>query len=140
MIFLSFVVNGGPALRTPFTTNERKIMARFHRLQVRQVASEILQITYSTTASLRGEASLRDQMKRAAISVVSNISEGSERGTDREFRQFLVIARASNAELTAQWQIVLTCNLIDSTVASEILRKLDQCGRMLSKFIVRLAG
>jgi four helix bundle protein len=87
---------------------------------------------------MRGEAELRDQMKRSAISVVSNISEGSERGSDREFRQFLVIARGSAAELHAQWHIAKSCRLIDERLCSQAFSLLDSCGRMLTAFIARL--
>jgi four helix bundle protein len=114
-------------------------MARFHRLQVWLLADEILRLTYRTVKTLRGEADLRDQMKRSAISVVSNIAEGSERGSDAEFRQFLIIARGSAAELHAQWHIALTCDLVDGECAGMALNLLDRCGRMLTAFIARLS-
>src|SRR5947209_8459252 len=50
---------------------------------------------------------LRDQMRRAAVSVLSNIAEGFERGGDREFVQFLSIAKGSSGELRAQLYIAL---------------------------------
>jgi four helix bundle protein len=96
-------------------------------------------MTYQSTKSFRGELSLRDQMKRAAVSIVSNIAEGSERGTDVDFRKFLIIARGSAAELHAQWHIALTCELVDSDCASQAMELLDRCGRMLTAFISRLS-
>ena len=113
-------------------------MARFHSFRVYQVARENLAATYRMVAGLRGEWSLRDQMKRAATSVVSNICEGSERGNDKELRQFLVIARASNGELTGQWQSAMDCGLVDEGLGQDMLARLERCGRMLSAFIKRI--
>jgi len=50
---------------------------------------------------------LRDQIQRAAVSVVSNIAEGFERGSRSEFHQFLVVSKASAAEVRAQLYVAL---------------------------------
>jgi four helix bundle protein len=113
-------------------------MARFHTLLVWQRADELLRLTYESMNFVRGENGLREQMKRSAVSVVSNISEGSERGTEREFRQFLVIARGSAAELYAQWHVVRPCGLVDDAACGQALSLADQCLRMLTGFIARL--
>jgi four helix bundle protein len=120
--------------------HERKIMARFQQLRVWHVANEILAQTYQIVATLRGETTLRDQMKRAAISIVSNIAEGSERVSEAEFRHFLSIARASAGELLAQYHIIRVCGLLYGRNLDAILDRIDHCIRMLSKFILRLAG
>jgi four helix bundle protein len=77
-------------------------MARFHKLRIYHHAMEVLTATHAVLPQFRGYGELRDQMKRSSLSVVSIICEGSERGSSREFKHFLGIARASNAELEAQ--------------------------------------
>ena len=74
-------------------------MARYHRLRIWHLAIEIIGLVQEDLPHLRGEADLRDQIKRSSRSMATNIAEGSERRTDREFRHFLDIARGSAVEL-----------------------------------------
>jgi four helix bundle protein len=76
-----------------------------HRdLLVWQDSMKLVSVTYSLTKTLPREEAfgLVSQMQRAAVSVPSNIAEGAARGSTREFRQFLTIARGSLAELETQ--------------------------------------
>jgi|SRR5882757_5117219 len=77
---------------------------RFEDLQVWQLAKEVANLTYDMT--LTGKFSqdyvLRDQVRRAAVSIFSNIAEGFERDGNREFIQFLSISKGSCGELRAQ--------------------------------------
>ena len=70
-------------------------MAKSTNLRVWQQARDLLKQISAITADMPAEGDLKSQLRRAAISVVSNISEGCERGSDREFRRFLTIANAS---------------------------------------------
>jgi four helix bundle protein len=79
-------------------------------------------------------------MKRSSLSVVSNICEGSERGNTREFRHFLSIARASNAELEAQWHVAEALELVSVEQVAGVLDKLDHLGRMLTRLRSQLVG
>src|SRR5688500_14238757 len=100
-------------------------MARFQQLRVWHLANEIVASTYRLLNGLRGESALLDQMKRAAISIPSNIAEGSERQSDAEFRQFLIIARASAGELNAQYHILRNCGLVAAQVCDALIDQLD---------------
>jgi four helix bundle protein len=113
-------------------------MARFQQLRVWQLANEIAVSTYRHLNGLRGEFALCDQIKRAAVSVVSNIAEGSERQSDAEFRQFLIIARASAGELNAQYIVLRDCGLMSAQICDTIIDRLDHCGRMLSNLIAKI--
>jgi four helix bundle protein len=74
---------------------------RFEELPVWRAAIELAVRTYALTAnpSFKGQASLRDQIERAAVSVSNNIAEGFERGTTQELLTFLYIARGSAGEV-----------------------------------------
>ena len=70
---------------------------------------------------------MRDQMRRAALSVVSNIAEGFERGTDGEFGRFLFIAKGSCGELRAQVLVGMDQKYWPQQTYHEIT---DQCRRL----------
>ncbi len=74
---------------------------------------------------------LRDQMLRAAVSIPSNIAEGSERKSTPEFKRFLNIANGSAAELRTQIYIAREIELISATDAKEAISELKSISRML---------
>ena len=77
---------------------------RFEDLPVWKAAINLAIQIHCMTAKVpfRGRFSLRDQIERAAVSVSNNIAEGFERGTKKEFVQFLNIAKGSNGEVRSQ--------------------------------------
>ncbi len=79
-------------------------MRRHHELQVWQEAIGLVEDVYRLTSVFPREElyGLASQMRRAAVSVPSNIAEGAARQSDREFLQFLIIARGSLSELDTQ--------------------------------------
>ena len=74
-----------------------------------QKARDLTQAIYQTTSvgSFAKDFGLRDQVRRAAVSVMSNLAEGFERGSRSEFHQFLSIAKSSCAELRSQLYVAL---------------------------------
>ena len=109
-------------------------MARFLNLNVWHQARTLLRMVSDATRTMRAEGDLKSQMRRAAISVVSNISEGSERANDREFRHFLAIANASAAEVESQVIIAGDIICLDRRIS-------EQCryvGRMINRLTARL--
>ena len=73
--------------------------------KARVMAREIYRLTEGE--GFRRDFGLLDQMRRSAVSVMSNIAEGFERGGSREFCRFLTIAKASCAELRSQLYLAL---------------------------------
>ena len=82
-------------------------LRRFQDLIVWKKAIQLTSETYRLVKKLPNEEryALSDQMRRAAVSIPSNIAEGQARHTKREFIQFLHIAKGSNAELMTQYLI-----------------------------------
>ncbi len=115
-------------------------MSRFTNLHVWHQARQLIKIVSSVTADMRTEGDLKAQMRRAAISVASNIAEGSERGSDRDFLRFLAIANASAAEVEAQAIIAGDCDCLSEQHATSIADQARVAGRMLNRLMARVGG
>jgi len=81
---------------------------------------------------------LRDQMQRAAVSIMSNIAEGFERGTNKEFIQFLFIAKGSAGEVRSQLYLALDLGYINQDVFDSLNSDLLSISKQLSGFISHL--
>lgn len=114
-------------------------MARYHSLRIWKLAIEIVKETQLDISSLKGEADLRDQMKRSSRSIVANICEGSEQRTDKEYKHFLVIARGSAAELLSWYEVIQAIGFMDRDRLEYLTKHLEHLIRALSRFIKRLA-
>ena len=78
---------------------------------------------------------IRDQMQRAAVSIPSNISEGFERNSNKEFIRFLYIAKASCGELRTQLYIAIETSIIEKSIGNEFIEKTHKISAMLNKLI-----
>jgi len=78
---------------------------------------------------------LRDQMHRSAVSIPSNISEGFERKGNKEFIQYLYIAKGSCAELRTQLYIAMKTQTIDNQKASNLIETTKKISAMLYSLI-----
>lgn len=81
---------------------------------------------------------LADQMRRAVVSIPSNIAEGQERNSTRDFLRFLSIARGSQAELETQLQICERLNYISAEKLQIAFGLCDEVNKMLNVFISKL--
>ena len=88
---------------------------RFEDLKTWQRARELANIVYSLTKneSFYKDCSLVDQIRRAAVSVMNNVAEGFERGSNKDFVKFLFIARASVGEVRSILYLALDQNYIE---------------------------
>ncbi|MCF7731124.1 MAG: four helix bundle protein [Akkermansiaceae bacterium] len=83
---------------------------------------------------------LRDQMARSCISVPSNIAEGAERESDREFRRFLAIAKGSVGELRTQLYIGLAAGVFATDAATPLIKEAKEIGSMIEGLRKKLIG
>ncbi len=93
---------------------------RFEDLVVWQKARALAGLVYkvSSTGPFAKDYALRQQIRRAAISTMSNIAEGFERGGDREFGQFLSAAKGSCGEVRSQLRLAQDLGYVDETTFS----------------------
>lgn len=106
-------------------------------LEVFKKAHKITLMIYELASAFPKEEKygLSSQMKRAAVSINSNIMEGNARKTDGERKQFLGIARGSAAELQYQIMLAKDLKMIDVKISEEMMDELKQINRMLSKLM-----
>ena len=78
---------------------------------------------------------LKDQMQRAAISIPSNIAEGSERDSRQDFVRFLRIAKGSAAELRTQCYIALKLELLTKDDAADFVQETKEVSAMLQGLV-----
>ncbi|HEU4343684.1 MAG TPA: four helix bundle protein [Candidatus Binatia bacterium] len=94
--------------------------------------------TLSKAPQFSKDYGLRDQMQRAAVSIMSNIAEGFERGGNQEFVQFLYIAKGSCGEIRSQLYVALDREYIDQKVADNLLINLKRLSVMIKHRIDHL--
>jgi four helix bundle protein len=99
-----------------------------------QKAMDLVSALYDATEAFpkRETYSLTDQMRRAAISIPSNIAEGQAHFSNREFRHFLRHSRGSLAELETQILIAQRSDYLTASQTTELLRRTHEVSRILS--------
>jgi four helix bundle protein len=102
-----------------------------------QKAMDLVEAVYRRTASLPNEEryGLTNQMRRAAVSVPSNIAEGQGRRSTRDFVHFLSIARGSVKEVETQVVIARRLEYFDERQESELLSLTEEASRLISGLI-----
>jgi len=75
------------------------------------------------------------QLRRASISITSNISEGFERNTDKEFMYFLYVAKGSSAEIRSQLYLAFDLNYITNNEFEELLSNITDISKLISGLI-----
>ena len=114
---------------------------KYEDLVVWQKAMDLVVEIYSVVKFLPDEEryALADQMKRAAVSIPSNIAEGQERGTTKDFVNFLHIAKGSRSELETQLMICIRLNYLTLEQVETAQSLLTEIGKMLHSLIQKLS-
>jgi four helix bundle protein len=107
---------------------------RFEDLVAWQLARELTSEVYAITrqGTFSRDFGLVDQMRRAVVSVMSNIAEGFERDSIAERLHFYAIAKASCAELRSQLYVALDAGYIDQPTFDILQARADRTARVLS--------
>ena len=110
---------------------------QFEDLEVWNNARKVANLIYDITSigQFSQDYGLRDQIRRAAVSVFSNIAEGFERDNNKEFIQYLTIAKGSCGEVRAQLIFAIDHEYITIKEFEIIKEKLLETSRQLSGFI-----
>ncbi|MBI3978120.1 MAG: four helix bundle protein [Chloroflexi bacterium] len=106
---------------------------RFEDFVAWQNARRLTATIYRVTSAgkFATDFGLRDQMRRSAVSIMSNIAEGFERGRAAEFQQFLSIAKASCAELRSQLYVALDAGYVSAEAFDELRAQAEEVGRIV---------
>ncbi len=112
----------------------------FRDLKVLQIGKKIVVAIYRLTEGFPRQErfGLVAQMRRASVSIPSNVAEGFSRFHNKEYRQFLFITLGSCAELETQLEIASDLGFAEKSARAEILELLDHEARMLRNLIKRL--
>jgi four helix bundle protein len=112
----------------------------YRDLIVWQKAMDLVVVVYRLTDKYPKEEmyGITAQMRRAAISIPSNIAEGTRRGSKKDFRQFLLIAFGSGSELETQLELGKRLHLGEKTLYEDAENMLKEVMPMLNRMISKL--
>lgn len=116
-------------------------IVRFEDIEAWQTARELTRQVYDMTrqGEFARDFGLRDQMRRASVSIMSNIAEGFESRTQSLFIDYLGRAKASAGELRAQVYVAKDIKYLDQIEFSQLFESCDKCSRQIARFIQYLA-
>jgi four helix bundle protein len=112
-------------------------MGDFRKLKVWQRAKELAVFVYTLTRqrAFTKDWGLKDQIRRAAVSISCNIAEGDELDTDRQAIKFFYIAKGSSAELLTQVTIAYEIGYLTKEHYEHVIKECQVISRMLMKLI-----
>lgn len=110
---------------------------KFEDIESWKRARKLTKDVYIVTAKgkFSTDFGLKDQIRRAAVSILSNIAEGFERGGDKEFLQFLAIAKGSSGEVRAQLYVALDLEYISLAQFDALAQAATEVSQLLSGFM-----
>lgn len=109
----------------------------FEKIVSWQKAREFNKRIYLTTENnkFKPNFDLVRQIRRASISISSNIAEGFERNTDKEFIYFLFVAKASAGEVRSQWYLAFDLDYISQDLFEELVTDVSKISQLISGLI-----
>ena len=107
---------------------------RFEDIEAWKEARKLVTEVYKLFVTSK-DYGFRDQIQRAALSVMSNIAEGFDRGSNKEFVQFLIMARGSSSEVRSLLYAAKDIRYIDGSVFDALTRQCITISGLLTAFI-----
>ena len=106
---------------------------KFEDIEAWKKARELTKAIYATTndGSFARDFGLRDQIRRAAVSTMANIAEGFGRGGNKEFIQFLAVAKGSASEVQSQLYVALDAGYLNQTQFKELYTETETTARLI---------
>lgn len=114
-------------------------MDAFEKLEVWKRSSRLCVEIYKALDVCKDRV-FKDQITRSALSVPSNIAEGYERNSAREYARFLKIAKGSCGELRTQFYIGIEVGLFDKSDAMRFIQEASEIARMLQAIIQKISA
>ena len=113
------------------------VLNRFEDLPVWKLARKLTNLVYqiSSYSEFNKDFGLRDQIRRAAISVMANIAEGFEHETQAQFISYLGRAKASAGEVRCQLYIAYDLKYISNDIFKEASLVVEECSRQIYGYI-----
>lgn len=117
-------------------------MNNYKELKVWQKSMDLVELVYNLTSLFPKEEKygLTSQIQRCAVSIPSNIAEGSGRNSNKKFRHFLSIANGSSNELSTQLHLSMRIGYVTENDLSEILKLLIEIQKMNFSLIKRFSN
>lgn len=113
------------------------IIGQFEDIIAWQKAKRLTEETYEQMREIR-DLGFKDQIQRAAVSVMNNIAEGFERRSNKEFKQFLFIAKGSCGEVRSMLHIANSLKYVDKKQGDSMLALSVEISKILSGLIKTL--
>jgi four helix bundle protein len=110
---------------------------RFEDIDAWKSARQLVSAIYTITSkgAFAKDLGLRDQIRRAAVSVMSNIAEGFERSGDKEFTQFLSLAKASCGEVRSQLYVALDQKYLSAAQFQSLSELANRSSKLIGGFM-----
>jgi four helix bundle protein len=112
-------------------------ITRFEEIEAWQTARELTKLVYSLTeeSKFSRDFGLKDQIRRAAVSIMSNISEGFESQTQAQFIRYLSVAKASAGEVRSQLYVSRDLDYLTHEQFSKAFAMAEKASRQIARFI-----
>jgi len=112
-------------------------ITRFEEIEAWQTARELAKLIYALTeeTEFSRDFGLKDQIRRASVSVMSNIAEGFESQTQQQFVRYLGIAKASAGEVRSQLYVSRDMNYLTEEQFTAAFRMAEKASRQIARFI-----